>query len=317
MLSQSKLISIIIPTYNRAHLISETLDSVLAQTYQNWECIIVDDGSSDNTDEVVDVYLRKDSRFKYYHRPEEHLPGGNGARNFGFKMSQGEYVNWFDDDDLMLSEKLKLKVKAIEENKVDIAISNTLNFHTDGSTSRPYKLDYTIPVNPENYISQRIGWITNDAFIKKKIIKISFNEKLKSGQEYNFFSRLLFLKPKVFYIKKDLSQRRIHNKGIQEKLKVNETKKKKELIFNEIELMADVYDSINDKIKNRFLKRIFRFSTETTASHKLPAYYFQINRFFIKKHLINISLYYNTWVFLNLITGRGYFVFKKYIKNHE
>jgi glycosyltransferase involved in cell wall biosynthesis len=95
-MNDSPLVSIIIPTYNRAHLIGETLDSVLAQTYQNWECIVVDDGSSDNTDKVVGKYVQKDSRFKYYHRPDEHLPGGNGARNYGFKMSKGEYVNWFD-----------------------------------------------------------------------------------------------------------------------------------------------------------------------------------------------------------------------------
>lgn len=95
-MQKQALVSIIIPTYNRAHLIGETLDSVLAQTYTNWECIIVDDGSSDNTDEVVGAYVKKDNRFKYYHRPDEHLPGGNGARNFGFKMSQGEYVNWLD-----------------------------------------------------------------------------------------------------------------------------------------------------------------------------------------------------------------------------
>ena len=109
------LVSVIIPTYNRAHLIGETLDSVLAQTYQNWECIIVDDGSTDNSDEVIGEYVNKDSRFKYYHRPEEHLPGGNGARNYGFKMSQGKYIQWFDSDDLMVAEKLELKVRAMLE----------------------------------------------------------------------------------------------------------------------------------------------------------------------------------------------------------
>ena len=73
-MTNNPLVSIIIPTYNRAHLIGETLDSVLAQTYQNWECIIVDDGSSDNTDDVVNDYVKKDPRFKYYYRPDEHLP---------------------------------------------------------------------------------------------------------------------------------------------------------------------------------------------------------------------------------------------------
>ena len=74
-MKKEPLVSVIIPTYNRAHLIGETLDSVLAQTYQNWECIIVDDGSSDDTDEVIGEYVKKDNRFKYYHRPDEHLPG--------------------------------------------------------------------------------------------------------------------------------------------------------------------------------------------------------------------------------------------------
>jgi glycosyltransferase involved in cell wall biosynthesis len=106
-MSDQPLVSVIIPTYNRAHLIGETLDSVVIQTYENWECIIVDDGSSDNTDEVVGKYVKGDTRFKYYHRPEEHLQGGNGARNYGFKMSQGDYIQWFNSDDLMHPEKYK------------------------------------------------------------------------------------------------------------------------------------------------------------------------------------------------------------------
>jgi glycosyltransferase involved in cell wall biosynthesis len=121
-MSDQPLVSIIIPTYNRAHLIGETLDSLVAQTYLNWECIIVDDGSSDNTDEVIGEHVNKDSRFKYYHRPEVHLPGGNGARNYGFKMSKGEYVNWFSSDDLMVAEKLEVKVKAMLENEVDFMV---------------------------------------------------------------------------------------------------------------------------------------------------------------------------------------------------
>lgn len=92
MSQKEPLVSIIIPTYNRAHLIGETLDSVLAQTYENWECIVVDDGSTDHTDEVMAEYCAKDSRFRYFHRPDTHKPGGNGARNYGFLMSRGEFV---------------------------------------------------------------------------------------------------------------------------------------------------------------------------------------------------------------------------------
>ena len=91
-------ISIIIPTYNRAELLKGTLDSVMKQTYEQWECIIVDDGSSDNTKQVVENYINKDSRFKYYERPPSLNKGANACRNYGFKQSKGSFVKWFDSE---------------------------------------------------------------------------------------------------------------------------------------------------------------------------------------------------------------------------
>ena len=67
------LVSIIIPAYNRAHLIGETLDSVLAQTYINWECIVIDDGSNDNTSELLAEYCKKDNRFQYHQIGRAHV----------------------------------------------------------------------------------------------------------------------------------------------------------------------------------------------------------------------------------------------------
>ena len=94
------LVSIIIPTYNRAHFIGETLESVIAQTYENWECIVVDDGSTDYTDELMEYYCKKDTRIQYHHRPDIKPRGANACRNYGFGVSKGEYINWFDSDDL-------------------------------------------------------------------------------------------------------------------------------------------------------------------------------------------------------------------------
>ncbi|TXE17118.1 glycosyltransferase family 2 protein [Psychroserpens burtonensis] len=86
-MSKSPLVSIIIPTFNRADLIGETLDSVLTQTYANWECLVGDDGSTDGTEEVLQNYVLKDIGFQYFKRPDTHLAGGNGARNYGFQFS--------------------------------------------------------------------------------------------------------------------------------------------------------------------------------------------------------------------------------------
>jgi len=95
------LVSIIIPTYNRAHLIGETLDSVLAQTYTNWECIVVDDGSTDGTDKLLTAYCEKDARLQYFKR--EILPkGASHCRNIGLEKASGEYCMFLDSDDLLL-----------------------------------------------------------------------------------------------------------------------------------------------------------------------------------------------------------------------
>ena len=88
--------SIIIPSFNRADLISETLDSVLNQTYRYWECIIVDDGSTDFSSEIISKYLELDNRFKYLERPKDRLKGPSACRNIGLQNAKGEYVIFLD-----------------------------------------------------------------------------------------------------------------------------------------------------------------------------------------------------------------------------
>lgn len=92
-------VSIIVPCYKQAEFLSETLDSVLAQFYSNWECIIVNDGSPDNTEEIAKSYLTKDSRIKYLSKKNE---GIAIARNTGISHSNGEYILPLDADDLIV-----------------------------------------------------------------------------------------------------------------------------------------------------------------------------------------------------------------------
>ncbi|MBA82974.1 glycosyltransferase family 2 protein [Leeuwenhoekiella sp.] len=211
------LVSIIIPTYNRAHLIGETLDSVLAQTYKNWECIVVDDGSTDNTSEVVKSYLVMDSRFQYHHRPKDRLPGGNAARNYGFELSKGEYIQWFDSDDLMVAEKLELKVAVLMKNNVDFVISKTKYFNKKNGNFKNYDFEAK-DVTFEMFATDYIKWITNDMILKHSIAKqISFNEHLRAGQEHNFICQLLLKSTNLFYVKEFLSLKRYTVTSIQGK----------------------------------------------------------------------------------------------------
>jgi glycosyltransferase involved in cell wall biosynthesis len=110
---QKGLVSVIIPTFNRADVIEETVRSVLAQTYSFFEIIIVDDGSNDNTSEVVKCL--NDSRIRYYFFENSGLPAV--SRNKGLRLANGEFVAFLDSDDLWLPEKLAKQVKILQEQK--------------------------------------------------------------------------------------------------------------------------------------------------------------------------------------------------------
>ena len=104
---QSDLISIITPMYNGARFIARTIDSVIVQTYPNWEMIIVDDGSKDNSPEIVNDYVRRDPRI---HLIRKTNGGSASARNMGLKASLGRYVCFLDSDDLWLPEMLEQQI---------------------------------------------------------------------------------------------------------------------------------------------------------------------------------------------------------------
>lgn len=91
-------VSIVVPCYNQAAYLSETLNSVLDQTYQQWECVIVNDGSLDNTEEIANEYVVKDGRFNYFRKENG---GPSQARNYGIQKSDGEFVLPLDADDLI------------------------------------------------------------------------------------------------------------------------------------------------------------------------------------------------------------------------
>lgn len=107
------LVSIITPTYNCGKFIAETMETVLAQTYSNWEMIIVDDVSADNTEKIVRQYMEKDSRIKYKKLDEN--SGAAVARTTAMKMAEGQYMAFLDSDDLWTSNKLEKQLAFMKE----------------------------------------------------------------------------------------------------------------------------------------------------------------------------------------------------------
>lgn len=138
MTLNAPFVSIIIPAYNRADHIGETLDSVRAQTYQNWECIVVDDGSKDNTAGIVAQYMSYDSRIRYIYQRNQGPPA---ARNKGLKSFKGQYVQFCDSDDLIESRKIESHVRYLEEHReIDIVYGNVRYFRTERPNERRYSM---------------------------------------------------------------------------------------------------------------------------------------------------------------------------------
>ena len=107
------LVSIIMPSYNTAQYIADSINSVINQTYENWELIIVDDCSTDNTDEIVNEFL-KDKRIKYF--KNEKNSGAAISRNKALREAKGRWIAFLDSDDLWVPEKLEKQIKFMEEN---------------------------------------------------------------------------------------------------------------------------------------------------------------------------------------------------------
>ena len=217
-----QLISIIIPTYNRAHLIGETLDSVLAQTYKNWECIVVDDGSADYTEELMEFYSKRDSRIVFHFRPQERTKGANSCRNYGFELSRGKYINWFDSDDIMFKDFLSNKVDLINKKKtcLDVVFCESKTFQSSKREKvkiREFKIQrkkfYEGFILRKFFLSVPSGLWRKEYLVSNFIDYEAFDTAISQSQDYDFYFRIfqkspnyeILDKPLFFYRKGDSS----------------------------------------------------------------------------------------------------------------
>lgn len=202
-LYQQEKMSIIIPMYNRASLLPETLDSILAQTYANWECILVDDGSTDETVSVANAYAQNDNRFRVYNRPSYVRKGANGCRNYGFSLSDGEFIQWFDSDDLMDKELLNFRVKQMIDSSVDLLVSPAKLFSkiSEIQTIQEYrKVKFEEVGKAFQFLAHDSWFQTSQCIVNRKFIRdemLPFNTSLPRNQETELFVRWLLKNPNL------------------------------------------------------------------------------------------------------------------------
>lgn len=139
------LVSIIMPNYNGENFISTAIDSVLAQTYTNWELIIIDDASSDSSLEIIKAYAERDSRILLV--KEVFNTGVASVRNKGISLSRGEFIAFLDSDDIWLPDKLKLQLQFIKENSIDVCYTTYSMIDGNGKIFKHRCINDTVTFN--------------------------------------------------------------------------------------------------------------------------------------------------------------------------
>ncbi len=236
-------ISVIIPTFNRGKLIANSIKSVLNQTIKNLEIIIVDDGSTDNTKEVIDKF--QDRRIKYIKLDKNQ--GASNARNIGIKAAKGRYISFQDSDDIFYPNKLEIQLNNIINKKTDldfckinVLYNSTYNYLVPSSI-REKRFEsgdfFTELISNGNFIS------TQSILIKKSFMKkFLFDPNMPRLQDYDVILRMI-PKVKISYTKEVLVDLHIQN----DSLTLSPVKLK-----NAIYLLLKKEYNFNDKQKKDF-----------------------------------------------------------------
>ncbi len=213
------LVTIITPLYNAEKYIAQTIQSVINQTYQNWEIIIVDDCSIDSSREIVKQYEKNDSRIRLI-QSETNFGGPARPRNIGIENAKGEYIAFLDADDVWLEEKLEKQLKVFKNNEVDIVhtLANKIDENSvmigEFKNQRVFnKLKYIL--NQKNIIYYTNYINVNSVLMKRKGV-IRFNEdiNLVAMEDWNLWIESVFNNKKIVLLEEKLLKYRVHSASI-------------------------------------------------------------------------------------------------------
>lgn len=183
--------------------LGETLDSVLKQTYENWECIVIDDGSLDRTLELMEFYCSLSKKISYHQRDQGCVKGAASCKNFGYQISKGTYVMWLDDDDLIHKDKLKNQIHLLKGTNDVLATCAWSSFTSINQVKlKPlgiYK-DYDNPVNLLIDYGLEKSYFPSHVFLHSKILVQKaglWRTDLEINDDGEFFSRIILASNKV------------------------------------------------------------------------------------------------------------------------
>ncbi len=189
------MISIIIPMYNASEYLRRCLDSMLAQSYTEWEAILVDDGSKDNTKDICKKYEERDARIVYYYQINS---GVSKARNKGLELASGDYISFLDADDYVAPDYLKKLMETIEKTKADICYCKPYNvdiYGNDVGYKSKWIYDKQIIIaDPDCYdwTDPNAHFVVWGGIYRAECLKnLYFSQELSVGEDTYFFARIL------------------------------------------------------------------------------------------------------------------------------
>jgi len=227
---EEHLISVIIPTYNRARFLKEAIESVLAQTYKNLELIIVDDGSTDNTSEVVKEFT--DKRIIYLYQDNK---GVSVARNKGICSIKGQYIAFLDSDDIWLPQKLQKQLEVFKTSRLNpgVVYSGVQYMDYNGNPKKQKKLSKYRGNIFSKLLRKNIAGIGSTMLAKKECFDKCglFDENLPSREDLDMLIRISAYF-EVDYVPEFLTLERIHGKRIT--VDIDKKIKGREILFEKI-----------------------------------------------------------------------------------
>lgn len=236
------LVSVIIPSYNSKHTLGETIQSVLDQTYEPLEIIVVDDGSQDGTETLMSQFSSK--KVQFYRKENS---GASSARNYGISKSTGQFIQFLDSDDLLHPDKIEKQLKHILDTGADVCFSPWTNFLSSDSLGGQFRfnsLDYQptrsgkemlFSFGMDNWFIPVFSWLINRELIQKSG---DWNEELTNNDDGEYFTRILLEAKKVVCIDEILGYYRVSENDslsmLNSKAKIKSSLKSYELIERHI-----------------------------------------------------------------------------------
>lgn len=278
-------VSVIIPVYNGEESISISLDSLLKQTYSNFEVVIIDDGSKDCTREVAEKYTSIDNRFKYNYQANG---GVSVARNNGMKVSQGEYICFLDSDDFYESSFIEKMVKQIEKESADVCYCgyNTVSPRGIAKKRTNFKsVDILVDYILGKASIHTTGWMIRKYILEK--FNIKFQEGVSWGEDFEFFCEVLAHSKKNICVKEYLTNYRV---GFEENRLSDFSIDKIDKDFISIQRIAEKLDFINN---NTIEKALLNYRLQALLVYRfLLAFNLKVS----KKEILNYYKKYRVYL---------------------